>query len=126
MNTTNAFLRVLLPTLAAAYLGLGAPISRAADVSSDNAPKAKVVQYGDLNLASPTGVERLYQRIVAAAHDVCDRHGDRSLGNFARTQICVRQSIARAVATADRPELTALYTLKTGQQIKGTTALAQR
>jgi UrcA family protein len=121
-NTTS---RLLLATLAVASLGLYAPISQAADVAPGYVPTAKMVQYDDLNLANPQGVERLYARIAAAAHEVCDAHGVRALNNVARAQICFRQSIARAVAAAGSPKLTALYAAKTGQQIKGGT-LARR
>jgi UrcA family protein len=131
MNTTTSstrknLLRVLLPSLAAGYLGLCAPVSRAADAVPGYEPTAKMVQYGDLNLATAQGVERLYQRIVGAANEVCNAHGDRSLKNMARSQMCIRESIRSAVAAAGVPQLSALYASKTGQQKTGSTALAQR
>ena len=131
MNTTHAsarnnVLRVLLATLPTVYLGFGTEISRAADVPPGYRPLATTVQFDDLNLASPQGVERLYQRITAAAHKVCDTHGDRALNNVARSQICVRQSIDRAVAASGRPNLVALHASKTGRQTKGSAALVQR
>jgi UrcA family protein len=85
-----------------------------------------MVQYGDLNLATAQGVERLYQRIAGAANEVCNAHGDRSLKNMARSQMCIRESIRSAVAAAGVPQLSALYASKTGQQKTGSTALAQR
>lgn len=125
-STRKNLLRVALPSLAAAYLGLCAPISRAADAVPGYEPTAKMVQYGDLNLATAHGVERLYQRIVGAAEEVCDGHGDRSQKNQARVQMCIRESIRSAVAAAGVPQLSALYASKTGQQKKDSTALAQR
>jgi UrcA family protein len=125
-STRKNVLRALLPSLAAAYLGLCAPISRAADAVPGDEPKAKIVQYGDLNLASPQGIERLYRRIVDAAKEVCDTREDRSLENIARFQMCISESIRRAVVGAGVPQLSALYASKTGQQKKGSTALAQR
>ena len=74
----TTLLRAALPSLAAAYFGLCAPVSRAADAPPGYVPTAKTVQYGDLNLATTQGVERLYQRIAGAANEVCDAHGDRS------------------------------------------------
>ena len=125
-STRKTPLRVLLPSLAAAYLGLCAPVSRAAEPVPGHEPTAKMVQYGDLNLATTQGVERLYQRIVDAANEVCDAHGDRSLKNRARFQMCISESIRRAVVGAGVPQLSALYASKTGQQKKGSPALAQR
>ena len=125
-STRKNLLRVILPTLAAGYLGLYAPGSRAADAVPGYEPTAKMVQYGDLNLATAQGVERLYQRIVGAANEVCDAHGDRSLENMARFQMCIRESIRSAVAAAGVPQLSTLYASKIGQPKKGSPALAQR
>ena len=125
-SSRKNLLRVLLPSLAAGYLGLCAPVSRAADVVPGYEPTAKMVQYGDLNLATTQGVERLYQRIVGAANQVCDGHGDRSLKNAAHVQMCISESIRHAVVTAGVPQLSALYASKIGQPKKGSTALAQR
>lgn len=131
MSTTTSssrknLLRVLLSSLAVGYLGLCAPVSRAADAVPGYEPTAKIVQYGDLNLATAQGVERLYQRIVGAANEVCDAHGNRSVKNMARFQMCIRESIRSAVAGAAVPQLSALYASRTGQQKKERTALAQR
>ena len=125
-STRKTLLRVLFPSLAAAYLGLCAPVNRAAEPVAGSEPAAKMVQYGDLNLATTQGVERLYQRIVGAASEVCDGHGDRSMKNIARVQMCISESIRHAVVAAGVPQLSALYASKTGQQKKGSTALAQR
>jgi UrcA family protein len=130
MNTINTTPRkntlpVLLTSLATVCFSFTATISRAADSTPGYVPTAKMVQYGDLNLATSQGVERLYERIVSAAHEVCDAHGDRRVNNLVRAQICARQSMARAVAAARNPALTALYVAKTGQQVKGST-LARR
>lgn len=125
-STRKNLLRVLLPSLAAGYFGLCATVSQAADAVPGYEPTAKMVQYGDLNLATAQGVERLYQRIVGAANEVCDAHGNRSVKNMARFQMCIRESIRSAVAGAAVPQLSALYASRTGQPKKESTALAQR
>jgi UrcA family protein len=125
-STRKNLLRVLLPSLAAGYFGLGAAVSRAADVAPGYEPTAKTVQYGDLNLGDVQGVERLYQRIVGAASEVCDGHGDRSLKNSARVQMCISESIRHAVVAAGVPQLSALYASKIGAQKTTRTALVQR
>ncbi len=125
MNATPASTRIgvraLLAGMVSACLGLGATISHAADE-----PRTTVVQYGDLNLASPQGIQRLYQRIAAAANAVCDSRDHRSLQAFAHDRSCKTASIARAVAAVGRPELTALHAAKTGRPVPNPTELAQR
>jgi UrcA family protein len=106
----------LLTSLAAICLTLSATSVRAADETPGYAPAKTVVQYGDLNLANPEGVKRLYNRIVAASKGVCDSK-DRSLSVQAHDRICMQRSIARAVKAVDRPELTAFYSARTGQPI---------
>jgi UrcA family protein len=130
MNTIHVLarinVRVLLAGLASAYLGLGAAISQAADDDLPGERRTSVVQYGDLNLASPQGVQRLYQRIVASANEVCDSGDHRSLQAFAHDRKCKERSVARAVAAVGRPELTALYVAKTSRPTPNPSKLVQR
>lgn len=113
-----------LAALATIGLAVAATTVRAADMPTDSAPK-KTVSYGDLNLASPQGVERLYRRIVGAAQQVCHPLDGRLLREQQEFAICFGQSIARAVAAVDQPALTALRAVKTGQR-QDTTKLARR
>jgi UrcA family protein len=104
-----------LTGLTAACLALAATGARAQDQGAPGTePTRMVVHYGELNLANPRAVEELYQRIAAAAHQVCDSR-ERSLQAQARDGICNKQSIARAVAVVNQPTLTAFYAQKTGQ-----------
>jgi UrcA family protein len=100
--------------LATICLAVAATTVRAADMSSDSVPM-KTVTYGDLNLANPQGVERLYRRIVGAAQQVCSALNGRSFEEKQQFSICTTQSIARAVAAVDQPALAALQAIKTGQ-----------
>lgn len=106
--------RLVLATLAAACMAVASTAVQAAEKPGDSEP-VTTVQFGDLNLANPQGVERLYQRIVAAAQQVCDTRQGRSLEAQALDSICTKQSIAHAVAAVGRPALTALHAAKTGQ-----------
>ena len=128
MNTTNTTfsknLHRALVASAVACLGLTNQIVRAADLEPGYAPATKLVQFGDLNVASPGGVKQLYQRITAAANEVCGPT-DRQLQSFIHHRVCMQQSIARAVQAADVPQLTAFHAAKTGRQVE-TTKLAQR
>lgn len=131
MNPTNTSIlidvrRGLVTSAIAACLALGATITHAAEKAPDGQRSSKVVQYGDLNLANPQGVDRLYRRIVAAANEVCETHGDRSIVNFELTRICMRQSIAKAVTAVGNPALAALHATKMGQPPAGAGELARR
>jgi UrcA family protein len=78
-------------------------------------PIKKIVTYGDLNLATPQGVQELYRRIYAASQQVCQVMDGGALEQKARLSLCTTQSIAHAVAAVDEPALTALQAAKTGQ-----------
>jgi UrcA family protein len=120
MNTTkttagNGFdvRQFVLATLATACMAIASAAVQAAE--SRESETAKTVQFGDLNLANPQGVERLYRRIVVAAQQVCDSRQARSLQAQALDSICTKQSIAHAVAAVGQPALSALHAAKTGQ-----------
>ncbi len=121
MNTTKATFRngfdarpLILTALAAACLAVASPAVQAAEKSPDF-KSVKTVQFGDLNLGNPQGVERLYRRIVAAAQQVCDSRQGRSLQAQVQDSICTKQSIAHAVAAVGQPALSALHAGRTGQ-----------
>ncbi len=107
--------RVILATLAAASLPLASVPGQAADPRPAAQSNAQTVHYGDLNLHSRQGLERLYQRIVVAATGACGGSGTRSLEARSQARACKSHSIARAVHAISDPGLTALYTRKTAQ-----------
>jgi len=78
-----------------------------ADVS-DDVPTTRV-SYGDLNLATEQGTQRLYERIVAAARQVCPEADPRDLSRFVRSRACRAQAIERAVNEVGSPRLAAVY-----------------
>jgi UrcA family protein len=86
---------------------------RAADAPDSDRMK-KTVTYADLNLSNPAAIERLYRRIVSAAHDVCES-GDQSLEARILAATCTHQAINHAVAAVNQPALTALHDQKSGQ-----------
>lgn len=119
--------RLILVSLAAAALPFLATPSRAAAPGPGEEAVAVTVQFGDLNLHSRAGIDRLYERIIAAAKTVCGGDSDtRPLENWSRFRMCTRQSSARAVAAVGIPELAALYARKTGHAIDKRTLLAKR
>jgi UrcA family protein len=85
-----------------------ATISAAADTS--NVPQV-VVKFGDLDLSSPQGADKLYRRLAAAADEVCKGFDidSRDLASQARLGACIHQAITDAVAKVNQPQLFAIY-----------------
>ena len=70
----------------------------------------KAVRFGDLNLDTRSGVEKLFRRIQTAAGEVCkeyEPHGTRLAS--AAHQSCLRNAVSAAVRNVDSPLLTAYY-----------------
>jgi UrcA family protein len=68
------------------------------------------VRFGDLNVDRPEGAAVLYRRIERAAKRVCGE--PRLPGSHFTSPIwrsCVVQAVEQAIATVDRPALTAYY-----------------
>jgi UrcA family protein len=72
--------------------------------------KSEQVVYGDLDLASDKGVDRLYRRIQSAARQVCSTivvPGDAEA--YRRAQACTADAMAHAVASVHSDKLSQLY-----------------
>jgi len=82
----------------------------------------RTVRFADLDLTRSAGVAELYARIKSAAGEVCQPVPAREVESVLRSQRCMQQAIARAVANVNAPEFTSYYLAKTGQA----TTLAQR
>ena len=106
---TSAKLPRLVTTtiFGALAFGCGA-LSIAADLS--DVPQ-DVVKFGDLNLSNRQGAATLYNRIVAAAHEVCKSFDTdiRDLASYPKLDACVHKAITDAVTKVGRPELFAVY-----------------
>ena len=76
--------------------------------------RTTIVKYADLDLSTPQGATSLYNRIRFASETVCppSDHGD--LAAIARSQKCLKQAIAGAVAKVNQPTLSAVYAAKFG------------
>lgn len=122
MNTTrqtfNRSARVVISAaVAAATLGLFATASQAA-VRSEGRVAQQVVRYDALNLGSRAGVDRLYQRIITAANQVCGTNQAYSLITQVRSRDCADRAIARAVASVDNPSLSNRYRDSAGHGVE--------
>lgn len=126
MNTSKTIARNRIALASAViWLSLTATLAHAADAPPASEFKSKVVQFGDLNLSSPTAVAQLYHRLVSAAQRVCDlEEHPRAVADQVRARFCVAQSVERAVTTINQPALSAFYSAKSGRP--GTVILADR
>ena len=76
--------------------------------TSDTVPSV-AVKYGDLDLGSPAGAQRLLKRIEAAANTACGGAPDiRQLNQWTSFEACRRSAVARAVVAVDSPMLAAM------------------
>ena len=103
------FRRSAVLTAFGALLIVGASGAASAAAFADEAPTA-TVKYGDLNLATTQGNSALYERIMAAARQVCNsRNVDiRDLQRFRAAEMCEAHAITQAVNSVHSPELAAL------------------
>jgi UrcA family protein len=73
---------------------------------------SKTVRYHDLNLNSPEGVASLYERIHAAALDVCKSSQGpwrQDLESWTEWDWCVNHAVANAVQSVRNEKLSAYY-----------------
>jgi len=103
----------LLPC-AIVSLGCFASAADASDVSHD--PLARTVSFAGLKLSRESDVKLLYGRIHAAAELVC---APLAIGGpieaTLRSQRCIRESVARAIADVNAPALTRYYAALTAK-----------
>jgi UrcA family protein len=84
----------------------------AAPLSAQHAggePPSRTVSYTELDLARPAADEKLYQRIKAAAREVCRGLDGRELGKIKPHQDCIDSAIGHAVLQVNHPKFTACY-----------------
>ena len=94
-------------TVLAACAALGAVGS--AHAATSGSPAAITVRYSDLNLATEPGSRALYERIVAAAHQVCAVEGISDFRAVVAARKCRERAIAHAVRDVNSPMLAAVY-----------------
>ena len=107
------FAKTLIATLAAtailASASTAALAAPAAARPADPDAISKSVFVGDLDLSSRAGARVAVQRIRAAAAAVCgDSPDPRFLERTAPYHACIRTAVDQAVASLDRPIVTAL------------------
>jgi UrcA family protein len=107
-RVTSIWINVATFLLALAWQGHAAAAGPTPSASTET--HSTTVHFADLNLDQPAAVAALYQRINAAAGQVC---GEPRLtgSHFVSSDWvrCVSQAVDRAVITLDRPELNAYH-----------------
>jgi UrcA family protein len=111
MNASTQVSRILAATIFAALTCSIATVSFAAD-SSD--PLQVKVKYGDLNVSSAPGAGTLYNRIRAAAENVCRPFSNRDFASQKLLAACVHKAMSDAVNEVNEPALFTIYNAKTG------------
>jgi UrcA family protein len=105
----NVISRVVVGCLVSASL-----LSPLAHASERSVTEPHVlVQYADLDLSDPKGVEVLYGRIEKAAQRLCYGSGFRRLDERVREQQCVSRTMSDTVAKIQNERLAALYKQRT-------------
>jgi UrcA family protein len=88
-------------------------LAGAAGAGTEPTRRSVTVSYGDLNLANPAGVERLYQRLRQAANRVC---GDPVMVRLSGRAQCTQHAVEEAVRSIDNRNLTALHQERTSHR----------
>ena len=91
-------------------LGLGATAFAGSAVTVSAQQPNDVVQYGDLNMATSTGLHALSNRIENAAWDVCQQLVPPNNGPSGIANVQCRESVTHAaVAKVNNPALTSMF-----------------
>lgn len=81
----------------------------AVNAATPDSPPSVVVKYSDQDLATASGVNEVYRRIVRAAKQVCPDYSIRYLSLQQKTAECRDQAVSRAIQQIDNSQLAALY-----------------
>jgi len=117
MNTMTTSTRSPRGLIAAATLtALISTFGAVCHADDSTGVRTTVVKYADLDLSTSQGAASLYNRIHAASEAVCPPSDRGDLAAMSRSQKCVKQAIAGAVAKVNQPALSAIYASKNGVQ----------
>jgi UrcA family protein len=94
---TDTVSRAVIGTFGTALCAGICLIGATAPAAAAEAPRAQLVRYSDLNLASAAGREALALRIRHAARNVCET-GSHDLGARSAQARCIRTAVDGAVA----------------------------
>jgi UrcA family protein len=96
--------RIVAAAIVAFAVGVPASSFAQAPLQDGSIPTV-IVNYSDLNLATPQGSHALYQRLVGAAQQVCPKRSYASeLSHNREAQRCVTAAVERAVKQVKSPQ----------------------
>lgn len=101
-------------TLAAVSM---ASVCALASAGSPDPSLRRTVSFADLDINHPAGAAVLYQRIRAAAREVCRPTSERDLAVAELARSCVQDAIARAVNEVNAPKLSQYHDTETSQLV---------
>jgi UrcA family protein len=112
MNSTH----IKRGALAALTMFLGVAAAGSA-VASETAgalyvKRSITIDYSDLDLTQPQGVNALYSRVVSAARRACSDPQPMELARFAEFRKCVDRAVSEAVGDVNQPALAAVHRAK--------------
>ena len=117
MNTMTTSTRSPRGMIVAAILtSLISSFSAVCNAADPTDVRTTIVKYADLDVSTPQGAASLYNRIRFASETVCSPSGQGDLAAMTRSQKCVKEAIAGAVAKVNQPALSAVYAAKFGVQ----------
>jgi len=115
MNTMTTSTRSPRGMIVAAILtSLISSFSAVCNAADPTDVRTTIVKYADLDVSTPQGAASLYNRIRFASETVCSPSGQGDLAAMTRSQKCVKEAIAGAVAKVNQPALSAVYAAKYG------------
>jgi UrcA family protein len=74
-----------------------------------DSPPQRIVKFGDVNLATDSGVAMLYSRIRSAAREVCEPGNVWNVESLLASKECTDLAIERAVDDINDPHLTSYH-----------------
>ncbi len=118
---------------AAVALGVVALLSGTASFAAENitarAPglvsKAVAVNFADLDLRHPAGIETLYKRLETAARQACGIYDTRDIKGVRANRACRENALADAVARIGNERLAKVHATRTGKVPEQRVAAAQ-
>jgi UrcA family protein len=93
----------------AAIMGLMLLGGAATQFAAAAVPEEVVVRYGDLDLNTTAGAEKLYARIASGAQRVCVQVDPVEIARHRVAMHCLDEVIAHAVHRVSSPQLAAVY-----------------
>jgi UrcA family protein len=101
----------------AALLCVALPGMAVRAVAAETPPVARV-HYTAADLATPTAIAGLYDRLNTAAHRVCGSVDVRDLARYQEWHSCVAQALSAGVRQIRNTELRAYHQLRTGAPVE--------